>query len=297
MLSAISEIVKNGKFHLILLVAGIIFIFLSMFYIQDITKGQISFISPRFFPLCVGIIFLLAALIFSDLDLLQIKLRGVKKIQYGFQVQLKQAKINILFGKLEELYQPNTGELVILPANNLFDDECINDSRSALGSFVAHEFPKEIHKIQSLVTEQSQKTDEASELPYEIGKYLYFDRPLGTQIKMAFVAVTTIDGKLGITCEPENIFSAIQGVHTLMNEKRIDKVMLPLIGCGHGGMLPPISLTCMLLAFAEAIRKPSGSHIKEVSIVIFRKDRKDTPQITSSDIKRLLFFVRKYYRE
>lgn len=111
---------------------------------------------------------------------------------------------------------------------------------------------------------------------------------------MAFLATTTVKENEGIQCEASDIFRAIKGLHNLMNTERLDTVIIPVIGSGHGGLRPALSLFCMLVAFAECLVKPSGRHIKHVRIVIFQKDKNSKPSIPFWQVRRLLAFAQRY---
>lgn len=288
-------------------VAGILFVLLSMFTIQDITKLQFTFSSPiKIPPLITGIVFILLALIWHAIPYLTIPLSWtaiykVRRTEHGFQTSFSHAKVEICFGKLQETFRDFPNSLVVLPANDLFDDECIKDTRTALGVFVNELFPNKVHEICTLVKDKlslkTKKTNQHNNLKsakYDIGTILYFERPLSVDVRMAFLAVTTVTEKEGIECEATNILNAVKELHKLMNIRRIDSVILPLIGSGHGGLRPQISLLCTLIAFAECLTKPSGHHIKNIRIVVYKETKHAKPAISQWEIRRLLAFTKKY---
>lgn len=288
-------------------IAGIVFVLLSMFSVQDITKLQVTFVaSVRLAPLITGVCFILLSIIWHIAPHLSVPLSwtAVSKVAStpdGFQTTIAHAHIEVCFGQIQKLFEDNHRTLVVLPANDLFDDECIHDKRSALGAFVNHFFPNKAHEISSIVKaelrkETARNPGQKSSVPqrYDIGKTVYFERPLSRDLRMAFLAVTTVTDKEGIRCEAPDIFTSIKGLHRLMNTKRLDAVLLPVIGSGHGGLRPPISLICMLIAFAERLREPSGHHIKRVRIVVHQKDKRTKPAISYWQVRRLLAYVQRY---
>jgi hypothetical protein len=287
--------------------AGILFILLSMFSVQDITKLQVTFVSPvRFAPLITGVVFILLSLIWHVAPYLSIPLSwtalvNVKATPVGFQTTIAHASVEICFGKIQTLCDMRQKDLVVLPANDLFDDDCIHDTRSALGSFVNHMFPNQVHEICAQTSEKLKnipKTETGGThrrfFKYEIGTTVFFDQPLRKNLKMAFVASTSVIDGEGIRCDAPSIFNAIKGVHKLMNQYRIDAVVLPVIGSGHGGLRPPISLICMLIAFGETLRQPSGRHIKRVRIVVYQKDERTKPVISRWEVRRFMAFAQRY---
>lgn len=283
-------------------IAGIIFIFLSMFSVKDLTKWDVSFVPTiKTAPLLAGIIFIALSILWHlaphlTVPLSWTALSKIKKTSDGFQANIQRASIEICFGQIQELYKNEPTALVALPANDLFDDKCVEDTRSALGAFVNSIFPNQVHQISNLAKE---KLPVASGVHngihrYDIGSTIYFDRPLAKDIRLAFLSVTTVTENDGIRCEAPDIFRAVKGLHRLINSQRLDTVVLPVIGSGHGGLHPPVSLICMLIAFAECLKEPSGHHIKSVRIVVYQKDKHTKPAISYWQARRLLAFVQRY---
>lgn len=282
--------------------AGIIFIFLSMFCIKDLTKWDVSFVSPiKTAPLLTGIIFIVLSILWHlaphlIVPLSWTALSKIKKTSNGFQTNIERATIEICFGQIQELYKNESTALVALPANDLFDDKCIEDTRSALGAFVNNIFPNQVHLISDLAKNRLPVSSGiySGIHKYDIGSTIYFDCPLSKDIRMAFLSVTTVTENNGIRCEAPDIFKAVKGLHRLIISQRLDSVVLPVIGSGHGGLHPPVSLICMLIAFAMCIKEPSGHHIKSVRIVVYQKDKHTKPAISYWQVRRLLAFVQRY---
>ncbi len=296
----ITSLLKQ-KIQYVFGIAGILFILLSMFSVKDITKLDVTFVTPiRLAPLFTGIVFVVLSILWHrgphlTVPLSLTALTKVKSTSHGFQINIGHANIEVCFGQIQELYYKESTALVALPANDLFDDKCIHDARSALGAFVNHIFPNQVHEICGMVQDKLQGVATQSGLPrYNIGTTIYFDRPLAKDIRMAFLSVTTVTENEGIRCEAPSIFMAIKGLHRLINSQRLDTVVLPVIGSGHGGLRPPVSLICMLIAFAECLKEPSGHHIKSVRIVVYQKDKHTKPVISYWQARRLLAFVQRY---
>jgi hypothetical protein len=287
--------------------AGIVFIFLSMFSVQDITKGQVTYIDiVRRVPFTIGTCFIILSIIWYVIPYIASSITWavifkVKKVKNGFQMEIAHVPVEVFFGKIEQFYNISPKGFIALPANDLFDDDCIRDPRSALGSFICNMFPNQVHEICNLVREQINKLpivktreEQVISKRYQIGTTVYLDQPLNRDLKIAFLAVTNVTDRDGIRCDVSNIFNAIKGLHNLMNRLRLDTLVIPVIGSGHGGVSPPISLICMLIAFAENIRQPSGHHIKYVRIVVYQKDKLSKPAISYWQVRRLLAFVQRY---
>jgi len=62
--------------------------------------------------------------------------RRVHGIPNGYCVNLGRMTIRVIFGQIQEFDYADEACMVALPANEFFDDDCINDSCSALGAFM-----------------------------------------------------------------------------------------------------------------------------------------------------------------
>lgn len=301
------KLLLNHKIQYVFGIAGVVFILLSMFRVQDITKLQLTFVTPiKLAPFFTGIVFIILSFVgnFSHqltVPLSWTALSKVKNTRGGYETTLGHAKIEVCFGQIQDYSQISTQDLVVLPANDLFDDDCIHDTRSALGAFMNHFFPNRIHEICVLVREKLsrivqlvQGDQSGQKQRYEIGTAVYLINPLSKDMRVAFLATTTVKENEGIQCEASDIFKAINGLHLLMNTERLDTIIIPVIGSGHGGLKPALSFFCMLVAFAECLSKTSGHHIKHVRIVIYQKDKKSKPAIPFWQVRRLLAFVQRY---
>ena len=68
----------------------------------------------------------------------------------GYCTSLGAMTINVSLGRIEEA-ECDEECLIALPANEFFDDDCIHDSRSALGAFIQYHSEENISDIQALV--------------------------------------------------------------------------------------------------------------------------------------------------
>ena len=81
--------------------------------------------------------------------------KGVQNTNNGYWISFGTLTIKVSFGRIEEFdcADDEGNHLIALPANEFFDDDCIHDSRSALGAFMQHHFKENIPDIQALVKE------------------------------------------------------------------------------------------------------------------------------------------------
>jgi len=193
--------------------------------------------------------------------------------------------INIVYGKINNFQEYDKKTLVILPANDKFDDECIEDPGSVLGSFVCSLYPNGNEDFKNAIKKELDKRDTKS---FNIGDWISLPHKSNvSEFNIGIVAVTHMEED-NIFTYSENVILAFKGVHKIMTKKRISKVYLPLIGSGHGGLSPELSLLCLLISAIEQIRENTGNMLRDVNIVIYKKDNGDR----AIPVKRMLRIVK-----
>lgn len=237
-------------------------------------------------------------------------LRAIKEVERGpilpledgYGVVLGSSKFNVRFGRIEKIDHSADDWLVALPANEYFDDECINDPRSALGAFMKHHFNDKIIDIQELVrgalskerSEQMRKTPEISANSYGVGKCVFLSQPLSASLRIAMVSVTTHRVDVGLRADPAYVFEAAASLHRLMANRRLSRLCVPIFGSGHGGLRGEISLLCMLTAFSELSRR-AGQNLREVNIIVYKQGESTTPSISEANVKHALAYIHKLW--
>lgn len=230
----------------------------------------------------------------------------VRNIPNGYCVSLGEMTINVILGRIEDSDCSDECCMVALPANEFFDDECIHDSRSALGAFMQHHFKGKIPEIQTLVraalvnhpSEEVQKKSPEPEASgkassYGIGKCVFLDRPLSSHLKIAMVSVTTQRVDVGLRADAAYMFEAAASLRRVMANNRLTRLYIPILGSGNGGLKGEVSLVCMLIAFGE-LRRKSAYNPKEVNIVVFRSNETSVPSVSEVTIKRVLDFASRF---
>ena len=225
----------------------------------------------------------------------------VRKTTNGYCTSLGAMTIKVSLGRIEESDCSDEDCLVALPANEFFDDDCIHDSRSALGAFMQHHFKENIPDIQALVRDAlvNEPSEEVKKKPgeaaasYGVGKCVFLDRPLSSRLRIAMVSVTTQRADVGLRSDAAYVFEAAKSLQRVMVNHRLTRLHIPILGSGHGGLKGEVSLVCMLIAFGELHRK-SGHNLKEVNIVVFRRGENYSPSISELSIKRALDFASRF---
>jgi predicted nucleotide-binding protein len=212
----------------------------------------------------------------------------IRQTNEGIAFRLCGAQVNIKYGRIEEVTS-DVSTAIVLPANEFFDDECINDPRSALGSFFQAHFPNRIHDIQEQIRAGLQlsaatpveKRPGIVQDSFGVGTCVFLDRPLQSQHRLILAAVTT--DRHGIRSEVSFLIKALREIVAITSANRISSLCLPLMGAGHGCLRPEVSLLATLLGLHEAFGS-GGRNLKAINLIIFRDARSDRPPAISLPI-------------
>jgi hypothetical protein len=204
--------------------------------------------------------------------------------------------INIVFGRIEAIEIDTQESLIILPSNEFFDAECINDRKSALGAFVQTRYPNLTLDIQKLIERELEKKDcedvekeaEIFRKSYGVGTCIFLDEPPLNGQKILFVSVATKRAKEGLRAEMSYIFQAVKEIHGIAADKKLNSVYIPLIGSGHGGLRKEVALFGMLLAVCDSLTRQSGYKFKSFNIIIYQASKNHKPDVPPEVAKRLL---------
>jgi len=227
---------------------------------------------------------------------------SVQQTPDGYSVKLGGMRITVSLGRIEECDCNASDCLVALPANEFFDDECIHDSNSALGAFMQRHFENRIPAIQTLVSDQlaGKPSEDVEKTPghvaksYGIGTCVYLYKPLSLDLRVAMIAVTTQRADIGLRADASYIFEAAETLHRIMANYRLSRLQIPIIGSGHGGLRGEVSLVTMLIAFGELNRRVSARAIRDVNIVVFKRDAATDASVSSATIRRTLDFASRF---
>jgi hypothetical protein len=111
------------------LIFSFLFLFFGVFKVNDITKLSIETLPNLNIPaLLIGITFLaMSIIIYFELgiDIFNVNTIKIKSLKNGkLSVQIERACIVIHFCRIEEV-EKKKDAVVVLPANEYFDDDCI----------------------------------------------------------------------------------------------------------------------------------------------------------------------------
>jgi hypothetical protein len=196
------------------------------------------------------------------------------RLNYAKGVVITRDTLTVLIKTLEIQAVPDStrNTAIILPANTTFADDCVTDRRSALGAFFIEHFPDEIGALpecfRATLEESGVRADANGQYPAGTTVVLpdRFARP-------CLVAVTASTVRLpgsGISSSPHIVCSCVESIFRQTADRRIDTVVMPILGSGHGRIDPGLALLFLLLAILYNARV--SSHIKKVVIAVHPKD-------------------------
>jgi O-acetyl-ADP-ribose deacetylase (regulator of RNase III) len=294
------KFLEKQSYLAILLVFGVLLVVISIFDIKDISKLQVAArAAVIWLPAGIGFGLIIASLFFYAQDRLTLgwfQSAPVHQKDDHLQAQCKHAKISVFFGKIEEVANTSPNSLVVLPANEYFDDECIHDTKSALGAYVRSVFPNQASDVQLLITQDLAKSESAMvekepgirQASYGVGSGVFLKKLLHSNQPVLFLAVTTKRAGEGLRAEMSYIFEAVKKMQQVAADNRITSVCIPVMGTGHGGLPKAVGLFSLILAICDGVTKPFGHHVSEYNIVVFRSSQEQAPAVSINDSRRIL---------
>jgi O-acetyl-ADP-ribose deacetylase (regulator of RNase III) len=222
---------------------------------------------------------------------------GIRECDGGYTTQIGDAKVSVSFGLIQSHEATEPGFVVALPANDLFDDECIDDPRSALGAYVQHAFVGKEKDLRTLIAEklvnevkeEVKSSSKQTAHSYGVAKCIYLANPLESKRKIILVSVTTKRAGDGVRSEAPYLFAAMRSICREMNDHKLTHLYLPVMGSGHGGLVDEVALFHLLLSVRAVLEdRSAGAHLLSVCIVVFQKDAATTPAIPRDVVSRIM---------
>jgi antiphage defense system Thoeris ThsA-like protein len=210
------------------------------------------------------------------------------------ETSIGQNVLRVQLGRLETSASDPSCSLIILPANEYFDDECITDVKSALGSFVQSKLPGRTAEFEREVGEQlatkssTQVVVGGNAKPsYGLGTAIYLDHPLKESLNLLLVAATTQRPGEGLRGDVTALFTIAREAIAVARDKRLSDIFQPLIGAGHGGIKPTRALLAQMIAWSELLFASPGQKVT-ISIVLLPPTDKHKASISLTQARDLL---------
>jgi predicted Ser/Thr protein kinase len=211
-------------------------------------------------------------------------------------------EIRVVYGRIED-YAHTPGTIVVLPCNEYFDDLCAVDSKSALGAFVARAFDGQTAEFVALIQDECrkklgegvkrQKTEDTRAVSFGVGKCVLLINPLGRSGPVALVSTTTQRAGQGLAGRISYLFDGMRElVSRVADTPRLNEVVMPILGAGHGGIDSSLAFVGLLIALAEAARYGQrGQRLKRATIVVFTSDANTPAEVNQVVVRRALALI------
>lgn len=96
----------------------------------------------------------------------------------------------------------------------------------------------------------------------------------------------------GLSARISYMFSGTRELFSQLADERLSNVVMPILGAGHGRIDPPLAFVGLLIAVAEAARYgQGGQRLREVTILVFRRDKESVPEVDRAIVRRALALV------
>jgi Thoeris protein ThsA, Macro domain len=224
----------------------------------------------------------------------------VKENKGGMWTIVSGCEIHVIDGLLQD-FNSEPGTTIVLPCNEYFDDECAGDTKSALGAYVNRVFDGQVEAFVSLVKNackglgpgsMQQKTENERAESFGVGRCLLLLNPLCHSVPVALVSTTTQRAGQGLAARISYLFDAMRELVAKLADARLNKIVMPILGSGHGRLDPPLALVGLLLAVAEAARYgQGGQRLRKASIIVFKRDAHTPAEVDPVVIRRALALV------
>ncbi|MBW2119266.1 MAG: hypothetical protein JRH09_15270 [Deltaproteobacteria bacterium] len=190
----------------------------------------------------------------------------------GLTISVGSISVNLKIGNIQEIQDTSQTSAIVLPANTSFIDDCIRDKGSALGAFFLERFAKEIDEvpghIRKKLEERDLKADDEGLYPF--GTTIIMSNPFDKPCPILLTASTVRKLVEGIRAKPTAICECIRNIFETTSDKKINKLYMPILGAGHGGIKKYQALIFLIVSIAHYER--FYHHIKQVEVVIREQD-------------------------
>lgn len=208
-----------------------------------------------------------------------------------FRVKLaNRSDLTVAYGRIEDCSFDHGQSVLVLPANEFLDDECITDVRSALGSFVQHHFADRMDEFKRLIARLRAELPAAVvereagrfQESFGVGTSLFIREPLGRSMNLILTAATRKRAGEGIKAEPSYVLACLNSISRIMNDEKLTDVYLPLLGSGHGDLTNEVALLCLITGISTL------ADIRHAHVVLYQRSATSEPSIAATVVDRML---------
>jgi pimeloyl-ACP methyl ester carboxylesterase/O-acetyl-ADP-ribose deacetylase (regulator of RNase III) len=226
---------------------------------------------------------------------------NVCEFDNGFRASVGASEISIVAGRIED-HSTGAEAVVALPCNEYFEDNCTSDTRTALGVYMKKHCAETSSAFSQLVRQectrrfgagkQQQKTMDESLESHGPGKAILVPDPSKNAAAIALISTTTQRAGQGLAARMSYVFDGVRELFELLADRRINEVVMPVLGAGHGGIDPPLALAGLVLALAEAAKYGTDrQRRKKITIIVFQRTKHDPPDVAPDVVRQALELV------
>jgi O-acetyl-ADP-ribose deacetylase (regulator of RNase III) len=268
---------KKNIIPIIVLILLFIFAFLSFYEISYNGKLAISLKDEKnIFFIVIASTLLLCFVGFIVKYLFNNSIFNKERMQYSYVIDIDEKhRIIIKQGDISS-YEGDNNKVILLPANTSFDEKCITDNNSALGSYFRKNYPDRIDNTRKKIIEEARiKFSLSTEKKCaDVGDTILLSNYDGEKVNILISAVTQDNPDIGIQADSIGILSSIKKAISLCSENRYSSITMPIIGTGHGGMKPNISLMLICIQYFLSVYHSQNHHVRELSIIVFDQGKR-----------------------
>jgi hypothetical protein len=270
----INVVLKKINITIIVLIVMLIFAFLSFYEISYNEKLAVSLKDEKniFFIVIASILLLCFVIkyLFNNC------IFNRERMQYSYVIDIDENhKIIIKQGDIAS-YKGDNNKVILLPANTSFDEKCITDNDSALGSYFRKNYPDRIGYTRRAIIDEATKrfSLSAEKKCADVGDAILLSNYDGEKVNILISAVTQDNPETGIQANAIGIIRSIKNAISICSENRYSSITMPIIGTGHGGMKPNISLMLICIQYFLSVYYSQNHHVRELSIIVFDQDKR-----------------------
>jgi hypothetical protein len=223
-LENIKEIMKS-PFHVICLLAGILFSFLAFCKIKTDT---IEFMPNKTIFIIVGVLLIVISIAhyFFRYD------RDISS-KLLTKIYCESLEIELIKGRIENENDLTKFTAFIMPIDTAFSNECISHTNSVAYSILAKFHIDKIATLDSDIIECLRGIEKING-KYFLGTSIILPEKYNTPAKCIFSASAAF-GEIYATA-PEYINACISNIFKIATQNRLDKLLMPVLGSGRAGM-------------------------------------------------------------
>lgn len=224
---------------------------------------------PNWIFFFVGIVFILLGLILHFIEFE----KKTKKLKDKSVLKFNSTTLTIKVGDIQDENELTNDSAFVLPANTSFADDCVTDTKSALGAFFNKHYPEKIptfsQNLQTILKTKNIKPIE--DIYYKPSTILILPEEYSIKSKVILIASSVRSTGSGFRTDPSIINNCIFNLFKETADKRISTFYLPIIGSGHAGL--DITEALNLLVLTIKFHSKNFHHPKNIYIFVREKDK------------------------